>query len=126
MAEDSLSCCIDVGRNTTVQLVQINRLYLSLWLSVSLSPVCFSLIGRGLQTLWTEVTGKDQSLHRLSHQTHNEAILPLLQLGPDNLGLGLIVAHRTAVRMRRDSVRKHDQSGSLLPGSACGFPKTKT
>lgn len=45
------------------------------------------------------------SLSHQAPQMHNEAILLLLQLGPDNLGLVLIVYHRTVLQMRKDFVR---------------------
>lgn len=102
------SCCTDFARSTT-------------------SPQMSCLTGHlSWQTSLVKI--RPHWLHRLSHQapqTHNETILQLLQLGPDNLGLGLIVDHRTALRMRKDSVRKHDQSGSLWPGGACGSPKQR-
>lgn len=68
--------------------------YFSDYLAVKCSQVYFSLMGCMLM----EVSGEDQlTLSHQAPQTYNEAILPLLQLGPDNLGLGLIVDHRTAL-----------------------------
>ncbi|TNN41165.1 hypothetical protein EYF80_048680 [Liparis tanakae] len=60
---------------------------------------------------WSPMLSGILSIIPEAPQTHNEAILQLLQLGMDtNLGLGLIVDHRTALWMRNICIRLNKKS----------------